>query len=101
MRVKRTNLRKGGLLWYLKTLHNQLSAVFNHAVKYYGLHENPASKVGNMGKSKNGEMLFWTQEEYTKFADEMMDKPRSFYAFEMLYCAASGKVSCWLSHAFL
>ena len=23
---------------YLKTLHNQLSAVFNHAVKYYGLH---------------------------------------------------------------
>ena len=30
-------------------------------------------------------MLFWTQEEYTKFADEMMDKPRSYYAFEMLY----------------
>ena len=70
---------------YLKTLHNQLSAVFNHAVKYYGLHENPASKVKNMGKSRNREMLFWTQEEYTKFADEMMNKPRSYYAFEMLY----------------
>ena len=70
---------------YLKTLHNQLSAVFNHAVKYYGLHENPASKVKNMGKSRNREMLFWTQEEYAKFADEMMDKPRSYYAFEMLY----------------
>ena len=70
---------------YLKTLHNQLSAVFNHAVKYYGLHENPASKVKIMGKSRNREMLFWTQEEYTKFADEMMDKPRSYYAFEMLY----------------
>ena len=70
---------------YLKTLHNQLSAVFNHAVKYYGLHENPTSKVKNMGKSRNREMLFWTQEEYTKFANEMMDKPRSYYAFEMLY----------------
>ena len=70
---------------YLKTLHNQLSAVFNHAVKYYGLHENPAAKVGNMGKSKNREMLFWTQEEYTRFSYEMMDKPRSYYAFEMLY----------------
>ncbi len=70
---------------YLKTLHNQLSAIFNHAVKYYGLHENPAAKVGNMGKARSREMLFWTQEEYTKFADEMMDKPRSFYAFEMLY----------------
>jgi integrase len=70
---------------YLKTLHNQLSAIFNHAVKFYGLHENPAAKVGNMGKAKNREMLFWTKDEYLKFADAMMDKPLSFYAFEMLY----------------
>ena len=70
---------------YLKTLHNQLSALFNHAVKYYGLHDNPAAKVGNMGKERSREMLFWTQEEYAKFADEMMDKPVSYYAFEMLY----------------
>lgn len=70
---------------YLKTLHNQLSAIFNHAVKYYGLTINPAAKVGNMGKAKNKEMLFWTKEEYLKFTDAMMDKPVSFYAFEMLY----------------
>lgn len=70
---------------YLKTLHNQLSAVFNHAVKFYGLRENPAAKVGNMGKAKAKEMSFWTQEEYKKFSEEMMDKPVSFYAFEMLY----------------
>ena len=31
------------------------------------------------------EMLFWTKEEYLKFAGVMMDKPLSFYAFEMLY----------------
>ena len=48
---------------YLKTLHNQLSAVFNYAVKFYGLLSNPAAKAGNMGKVKNREMLFWTQEE--------------------------------------
>ncbi len=70
---------------YLKTLHNQLSCIFNHAVKYYGLALNPAAKVGNMGKSKNKEMLFWTKDEYRIFADVMMDKPLSFYAFEMLY----------------
>ena len=34
---------------YLKTLHNQLSAIFNHAVRYYELRSNPAAKVGNMG----------------------------------------------------
>ena len=70
---------------YLKTLHNQLSAIFNHAVKFYGLSSNPAAKVGNMGKSKSKEMQFWTQDEYKKFSYEMMDKPVSFYAFEMLY----------------
>jgi len=30
-------------------------------------------------------MLFWTKGEYKKFSFEMMDKPVSFYAFEMLY----------------
>lgn len=70
---------------YLKTVHNQLSAIFNHAVRYYNLRENPCQKAGSMGKKKNREMLFWTKEEYLKFAEAMMDKPMSFYAFEMLY----------------
>ena len=70
---------------YLKTIHNQLSAIFNHAVKYYNLRENPCKKAGSMGKKKNREMLFWTKEEYLKFAEVMMDKPLSYYAFEMLY----------------
>ena len=70
---------------YLKTLHNQLSAIFNHAVKYYELKSNPAAKAGNMGKEKSKEMLFWTKDEYLKFAEAMMDKPISYYAFEMLY----------------
>ena len=70
---------------YLKTVHNQLSALFNHAVRYYGLQVNPAAKAGNMGVEERREMLFWTKEEYLKFADAMMDKPLSYYAFEMLY----------------
>ena len=36
-------------------------------------------------KKKSREMLFWTKDEYLKFIDAMMDKPLSFYAFEMLY----------------
>ena len=70
---------------YLKTVHNQLSALFNHAVKYYGLQSNPAAKAGNMGSEERKEMLFWTKAEYLKFAEAMMDKPISYYAFEMLY----------------
>mgnify|MGYP002540317156 CR=1 FL=1 len=70
---------------YLKTLHNQLSAIFNYAVRFYDLRSNPAAKAGNMGTEERKEMKFWTKDEYKKFADEMMDKPVSFYAFEMLY----------------
>ena len=38
-----------------------------------------------MGSEERKEMLFWTKAEYQKFADAMMDKPVSYYAFEMLY----------------
>ena len=72
-------------LVYLKTIHNQLSAIFNHAVRYYDLPKNPALIAGNMGKEKAKEMLFWTKDEYLKFSEAVMDKPISFYAFEMLY----------------
>ena len=70
---------------YLKTIHNQLSAIFNHAVKFYGLQINPAQRAGNMGREQRVEMQFWTKEEYMKFSEAMMDKPISYYAFEMLY----------------
>ena len=70
---------------YLKTIHAQLSAIFNHAVRYYHLPFNPASRAGGMGGEDHKEMQYWTKEEYLKFADVMMDKPVSYYAFEVLY----------------
>ncbi len=70
---------------YLRSIHNQLSAIFNHAVRYYDLKSNPAAKVGSIGKKQSSEMQFWTKEEYLKFAEAIMDKPISYYAFEILY----------------
>lgn len=70
---------------YLKTLHNQLSSIFNHAVRFYDLQNNPARIVGNMGKEKGKEIMFWTKEEYLKFSESMMNKDISFHAFEILY----------------
>jgi integrase len=70
---------------YLKTIHAQLSAIFNHAVRFYHLPYNPAQRAGTMGSEEHKEMLFWTKEEYLKFAEAVMDKPMSYYAFEMLY----------------
>lgn len=70
---------------YLRTINNQLCAIFNHAVRYYDLASSPASKTTRMGSSKGGEMVFWTKEEYLKFSEAIMDKPLSFHAFELLY----------------
>ena len=81
---KRAN-GKGYSASYLRKIHSQLSAIFNHAVDFYHLPSNPAQKVGNIAIEEYKEMLFWTKEEYLKFADVMMDKPVSYYAFEMLY----------------
>ena len=37
---------------YLKTLHGQLSAILNHAVRFYGLKSNAAATAGCMGSEK-------------------------------------------------
>ena len=70
---------------YIKTIHAQLSAMLNHAVRYYQLPVNPARIAGGIGKEESREMMFWTKEEYLKFAEVMMEKPIYYYAFEMLY----------------
>lgn len=37
---------------YLKTIQSELSALFNHAVRFYELKENPVVKAGPLGKGK-------------------------------------------------
>ena len=58
---------------YLKTIHAQLTAIFNHAVNFYNLPYNPARRAGTMGNEIPKEMDFWTKEEYLKFSEAMMD----------------------------
>ena len=70
---------------YLKVINNQLVAIFNYAVKYYGLKENPCHKAGGMGKKRADEMLFWTKDEFSTFIEAVMDKPASYAIFMTLY----------------
>ena len=70
---------------YLRTVNNQLNAIFNHAERYYGLTDNPVRRVDKIGSKKGGEMQFWTKDEYLRFSEAVMDKPLSFHAFELLY----------------
>lgn len=70
---------------YLKTINNQLTAIFNYAVKYYGLRENPCHKAGSMGKKKADEMLFWTKDEFHTFIESIKDRTESYTIFMTMY----------------
>jgi len=49
---------------YIRTINSRLSAIFNYAVMYYGLKQNPCRLAGFMGKKKAGKMKFWTLDEF-------------------------------------
>lgn len=78
-------LKKGYSQTYLKTINNQLSAIFNHAVRVYGLQANPCHKAGSIGKNKAKEMLFYTKDEFSLFIDKLMDKRLSYICFMVFY----------------
>ena len=78
-------IKQGYSATYLRTINNQLSAIFNYAVRYYDLPKNPCTQAGSMGKKTAGEMQFWTQEEFEKFVEAVRDKPISYCAFMILY----------------
>ena len=70
---------------YLKTINNQLAAIFNYAERYYDLKTNPCRKAGSMGKSDAELEDFWTIEEFNLFLDAVSDKEISRAGFSLLY----------------
>lgn len=70
---------------YLKTINNQVSAIFNYAMKYYKLPSNPARISGSIGKKRADTMLFWAKEEFRKFINAVEDKEMSKIMFELLF----------------
>lgn len=52
---------------YLRMIQNQITALFNHAERYYGLKVNPCKKVEKMGRSNAKELNFWTKSEFDIF----------------------------------
>ncbi|MDD3569637.1 MAG: site-specific integrase [Lachnospiraceae bacterium] len=70
---------------YLKTVNNQLSAIFNFAVRYYNLKNNPVQICGSMGQKHADSMEFWTLEEFKKFIKAVENKHTSKVIFELLF----------------
>lgn len=75
---------KGYSQTYLRMVQNQLTALYTHAAKIYGL-KNPCVSVEKMGKLDADHIDFWTKEEYDRFIS-VVDKSDKYYVlFELLF----------------
>lgn len=71
---------------YLRMIQNQMTALFNHAEKYYGLKVNPCKKIEKMGRSNARELNFWTKDEFDIFIGSFSEEERMYkLIFEVLF----------------
>lgn len=71
---------------YLRMIQNQVTALFNHAERFYQLKENPCKKVDKMGRANAKELNFWTKDEYEQFIQGFTEKEEMYQIiFQMLF----------------
>ena len=71
---------------YLRMIQNQLTALFNHAERFYDLRDNPCKKVDKMGRSNARELNFWTKDEYEVFLETFAEGNEMYrLIFQMLF----------------
>ncbi|MEA4933690.1 MAG: site-specific integrase [Lawsonibacter sp.] len=83
--VKREDTGEPYAQTYLKTVHNQASAMFNYGMKYYGLKSNPCRQAGAMGKKNADAMQFWTVDEFNRFLTAISNKSHCVVMFSLLF----------------
>lgn len=63
-----------------------MTALFNHAEKFYDLKDNPCKKVDKMGRPNAKELNFWTKDEYEQFIQGFSpDEEMYRIIFQMLF----------------
>ncbi len=71
---------------YLRMIQNQMTALFNHAEKFYDLKDNPCKKVDKMGRPNAKELNFWTKDEYEQFIQGFSSDEEMYrIIFQMLF----------------
>ena len=64
---------------YLKTIYNQLTAIFNYAIRFHNLDKNPCHIAGSIGKKDADEMQILSLQEFNKMIDCVTDKENKFF----------------------
>ena len=69
---------------YLRKLHASLSAIFNFAVRTYGLAVNPCRQAQSIGASRRTDLVFWTKDQFDQFIAHV-EKPAFHLFFNTLF----------------
>lgn len=69
---------------YLHTINGYLSAIFNHAMKFYGLQKNPAKECGKI-RGKRPELQFWTLDQFNAFIETYKGQFPEYPIFLLLF----------------
>lgn len=77
--------KKGYKPTYERAIQNQLTALYTHAVKIYGLEKSPCRKVKKMGKPEAEKLDFWTKEEYETFIRTVDRESDTYLMFEIFF----------------
>lgn len=87
--------KKGFKYKYNSSLHGSMVTILNYAIKFYGLKENIASKIGNFAKGQElpKNVDFWTFEEYQQFIQVVDDNIYKTF-FETLYYTGLRQGEC-------
>lgn len=70
---------------YLRTINNQLVAIFNYAVTVRRLPISPCKGLEKIGNKKAPEREIWEPDEFEQFIQTQEDKPLLYYAYRTLF----------------
>lgn len=68
---------------YLDRIQNIMTALFNYAVDYFNLSDNPCHKAERMGK-REVIVNFWSKEEFDRILAAMEDDPTAHVFFTVI-----------------
>lgn len=71
---------------YLHSIHSQMTAIMNYAVRYYQLPQNPCLVAGSIGRKKANEMSFWTDEQFEKAISHCQNPAKKLALEIMFWC---------------
>lgn len=69
---------------FLHSVNGYLSAIFNHAIKFYGLPKNPSKECGKI-QEKRPELHFWTLAQFNQFMQTVDGDYPAYTMFLLLF----------------